>query len=85
MNGTVPLKIKHHSLTGRITLELMYEAFRSALHRGTRTEFQSRENEDCKVEGGLCLPGFYDHSSCSQDPAPILGEIQRSDSRTDHP
>jgi group II intron reverse transcriptase/maturase len=24
-----PLKIKHHSLTGRITLELMYEAFRS--------------------------------------------------------
>lgn len=29
MNGTVPLKIKHHSLTGRITPELMYEAFRS--------------------------------------------------------
>lgn len=24
-----PLKIKHHSLTGRITLELMHEAFRS--------------------------------------------------------
>lgn len=29
MNGTQPLKIKHHSLTGRITLKLMHEAFRS--------------------------------------------------------
>lgn len=27
MNGTQPLKIKHHSLTGRITLPLMYQAF----------------------------------------------------------
>ena len=27
MNGTSPLKIKHHSLTGRITYGLMYEAF----------------------------------------------------------
>jgi group II intron reverse transcriptase/maturase len=27
--NTEPLKIKHHSLTGRITLELMHEAFRS--------------------------------------------------------
>ena len=29
MNGTNPLQIKHHSLTGRITIELMYEAFRA--------------------------------------------------------
>jgi group II intron reverse transcriptase/maturase len=29
VNGTEPLKIKHHSLTGRITLKLMHEAFRS--------------------------------------------------------
>jgi group II intron reverse transcriptase/maturase len=29
MNGTEPLPIKHHSLTGRITLDLMYTAFRS--------------------------------------------------------
>lgn len=29
MNGTKPLPIKHHSLTGRITLPLMYDAFRS--------------------------------------------------------
>ena len=29
MNGTKPLPIKHHSLTGRITLPLMYEAFRA--------------------------------------------------------
>lgn len=29
MNGTVPLKIKHHSLTGRITPELMQQAFRA--------------------------------------------------------
>jgi retron-type reverse transcriptase len=29
MNGTQPLPIKHHSLTGRITSELMYEAFRA--------------------------------------------------------
>ena len=29
MNGTEPLKIKHHSLTGRITEKLMDEAFRS--------------------------------------------------------
>lgn len=27
MNGTEPLKIKHHSLTGRITLRVMYDAF----------------------------------------------------------
>lgn len=29
MTNTGPLKVKHHSLTGRITLELMYQAFRS--------------------------------------------------------
>jgi group II intron reverse transcriptase/maturase len=29
MNGTEPLKIKHHSLTGRITPELMSKAFKS--------------------------------------------------------
>lgn len=29
MNGTVPLKIKHHSLTGRITLPVMLAAFRA--------------------------------------------------------
>jgi len=29
MNGTKPLPIKHHSLTGRITIGLMYEAFRA--------------------------------------------------------
>jgi group II intron reverse transcriptase/maturase len=29
MTNPGPLKIKHHSLTGRITRELMYEAFRS--------------------------------------------------------
>jgi group II intron reverse transcriptase/maturase len=29
VNGTEPLKIKHHSLTGRITLKLMHEAFQS--------------------------------------------------------
>jgi len=29
MNGTEPLKIKHHSLTGRITLELLRAAFRA--------------------------------------------------------
>ena len=29
MNGTKPLPIKHHSLTGRITPKLMYDAFRS--------------------------------------------------------
>lgn len=29
MHGTQPLKIKHHSLTGRITHELMTQAFRS--------------------------------------------------------
>ena len=29
MNGTEPLKIKHHSLTGRINLKLMHGAFRS--------------------------------------------------------
>jgi RNA-directed DNA polymerase len=27
MNGTSPLTIKHHSLTGRITLQLMHQAF----------------------------------------------------------
>ncbi len=27
MNGTEPLKIKHHSLTGRITLRVMHDAF----------------------------------------------------------
>ena len=29
MNGTEPLKIKHHSLTGRITLRVLYDAFRA--------------------------------------------------------
>jgi RNA-directed DNA polymerase len=29
MNGTEPLPIKHYSLTGRITLDLMHQAFRS--------------------------------------------------------
>ena len=29
MSKTGPLKVKHHSLTGRITLKLMDEAFRS--------------------------------------------------------
>lgn len=29
MSKTGPLKVKHHSLTGRITLKLMHEAFRS--------------------------------------------------------
>ena len=29
MNGTQPLTIKHHSLTGRITPELMFQAFRA--------------------------------------------------------
>ena len=29
MNGTKPLPIKHHSLTGRITIELMHDAFRA--------------------------------------------------------
>jgi RNA-directed DNA polymerase len=29
MNGTQPLRIKHHSLTGRITPEVVYEAFRA--------------------------------------------------------
>jgi RNA-directed DNA polymerase len=29
INGTRPLPIKHHSLTGRITLPLMYEAFKA--------------------------------------------------------
>src|SRR6267154_2569660 len=29
MNGTKPLTIKHHSLTGRITLQVMDEAFRA--------------------------------------------------------
>jgi len=29
MNGTKPLPIKHHSLTGRITIQLMHEAFRA--------------------------------------------------------
>jgi RNA-directed DNA polymerase len=28
-NGTKPLKIKHHSLTGRITIQVMHDAFRS--------------------------------------------------------
>jgi RNA-directed DNA polymerase len=28
-NGTKPLKIKHHSLTGRITMQVMHDAFRS--------------------------------------------------------
>ena len=28
-NGTKPLSIKYHSLTGRITLQVMYDAFRS--------------------------------------------------------
>jgi group II intron reverse transcriptase/maturase len=28
-NGTKPLQIKHHSLTGRITLQVMHDAFRS--------------------------------------------------------
>jgi group II intron reverse transcriptase/maturase len=28
-NGTKPLSIKHHSLTGRITLQVMHDAFRS--------------------------------------------------------
>ncbi|MGH9626056.1 MAG: reverse transcriptase domain-containing protein, partial [Bryobacteraceae bacterium] len=27
MNGTEPLRIKHHSLTGRITLRVLYDAF----------------------------------------------------------
>ena len=29
MNGTTPLTIKHHSLTGRITLHVMHQAFRA--------------------------------------------------------
>ena len=29
MKNTEPLRVKHHSLTGRITEELMYEAFRA--------------------------------------------------------
>jgi len=29
MNGTTPLTIKHHSLTGRITLQVMHAAFRA--------------------------------------------------------
>jgi len=29
MNGTTPLTIKHHSLTGRITLQVMWQAFRA--------------------------------------------------------
>ena len=29
MNGTEPLQIKHHSLTGRITLRVLYDAFRA--------------------------------------------------------
>ena len=29
MNGTTPLTIKHHSLTGRITLQVMHQAFRA--------------------------------------------------------
>jgi len=29
MNGTTPLSIKHHSLTGRITLQVMHQAFRA--------------------------------------------------------
>lgn len=50
MNGTRPLAIKHHSLTGRITLPLMYEAFRAVKkNRGAagvdRVSIQMFENQ----------------------------------------
>jgi group II intron reverse transcriptase/maturase len=55
MNGTEPLKIKHHSLTGRITKELMYEAFRSVRkNRGKAgVDRQSLEMFEANLEQNL--------------------------------
>lgn len=55
MNGTEPLKVKHHSLTGRITLKMMYDAFKSVRkNRGAAgVDRQSLEMFEANLEQNL--------------------------------
>lgn len=84
MNGTEPLKVKHHSLTGRITLKMMYDAFKSVRkNRGAAgVDRQSLEMFEANLEQNLAAL-MKDLKQGTFQPKPALRKhIDKGDGKT---